>query len=128
MLYSDAYRATYNCANSNNFTINREASRLKNNPKITTRIKEIQQSIESKVIEDKTWIIMQLSEIIETYKLTNKRASDAIKAIDLLCKIMGWYHQPEKPKSQINSMVILYDPHDIDNNKQLTMRGKENGI
>lgn len=107
--HSKAYRITYNCANSNNFTINREASRLKNNPKITTRIKEIQEAIETNIIEDKTWMISQLVEIVDRYQETRKGTSDAIKAIALLCKIMGWYHQYEKPKPQVNSMVILYD-------------------
>lgn len=114
---SEAYRSVYNCANSNNYTVNREASRLKNNPKITTRISDIQQVIESEVVHKKIWVLEQLDQMIEDCLATHK-TSAAIKAIDLMCKMQGWYKSAEKkPEPQIRSAVIIYDP---DNNNEIT--------
>ena len=88
MNYSDAYRSSYNTKGMSDKTINEKASRLKDEDKIRTRIKELGAEIDSPKIMSVTRRAEKLSELAES-----EDANVAMKAIDLLNKMTGEYIQ-----------------------------------
>jgi len=50
---ADAYRAAYNTARMNDNSIRREASRLMDNPNVTTTVVELQQQADAAVVQER---------------------------------------------------------------------------
>jgi hypothetical protein len=88
MNYSDAYRSAYNTENMSDKTINERACRLKDEYKISTRIKELRAEIDSPKIMSATRRKEKLSEFAES-----DDPNVAMKAMDLLNKMDGEYIQ-----------------------------------
>lgn len=88
MTYTAAYKDAYNTSGMTDKTVNERASRLKDECKISARIKELRAEIDSPKI-------MTVHKRAE--KLTSLAESDdpnvAMKAIDLLNKMTGEYIQ-----------------------------------
>jgi len=59
---SDAYRASYDAENMSLETINREATRLIQNPTVATRIAELKAAREEKTGIDAEWLLKRLAE------------------------------------------------------------------
>ena len=88
--YTDAYRSAYKTKRMTDKTINEEASRLKDNPKITARVKELRDIAAKPTImtaqERKEW----LTEVINNPEIDiNAR----LKASDQLNRMDGEYVQ-----------------------------------
>ena len=85
---SDAYRANYNCSNMLPATVNREAKRLMDNPKIATRIAELRQ--ESKAIEAavKLWDLERAQTEIETNLRLARDANQLAPAVQSVKQAM----------------------------------------
>lgn len=88
MNYSDAYRNSYNTSGMSDKTINEKASRLKDEDKISARIKELSAEIDSPKIMTVTRRAEKLSELAN-----DEDPNVAMKAIDLLNKMTGEYIQ-----------------------------------
>lgn len=88
MNYSDAYRNSYNTERMTDKSINEKASLLKDNVKIKSRIKELQDEIDSPKIMSATKRREKLSEFAQS-----EDQNIAMKAIDLLNKMTGEYIQ-----------------------------------
>ena len=90
MTYTDAYRSAYKTNRMTDKTINEEASRLKDNPKITARVKELRDIAAKPTImtaqRRKEW----LTEVINNEDIDiNAR----LKASDQLNRMDGEYVQ-----------------------------------
>lgn len=84
MTYSDAYRSAYSTSKMSDKTINEKASALANDGKITARMAELRDKIDSPKIMSATRRAERLSEIAE--KGTN---NECVRAIGELNKMFG---------------------------------------
>ena len=100
MNYSDAYRSAYNTENMSDKTINERACRLKDEYKISTRIKELRAEIDSPKIMSATRRREKLSEFAQS-----DDPIVAMKAMDLLNKMDGEYIQ--KVVADVNTDVNI---------------------
>lgn len=99
---SEAYRLSYECSKMNPDTINRAASAMFDNYKITTRVQELQKEIELSNKVDINWCIQKLKDIVETDD------KDRVQAIDKLMKHLGGYEVDNKQK--VNDVTIFQLP------------------
>lgn len=90
-MLSDAYRECYSADNMKSSTLWSEACRLAQNPKVSTRIKDIQADMEAdrRTIERRReeWVLKRLSE--EADQADN--ASSRIRALELVGKTVGMF-------------------------------------
>ena len=90
-ILSDAYRECYSADNMKSSTLWSEACRLAQNPKVSTRIKDIQADMEAdrRTIERRReeWVLKRLSE--EADQADN--ASSRIRALELVGKTVGMF-------------------------------------
>jgi len=88
---SDAYRECYSADTMKDSTVWSEACRLAQNPKVSTRIKDIQADMEAdrRTIERRReeWVLKRLSE--EADQADN--ASSRIRALELVGKTVGMF-------------------------------------
>lgn len=102
MTYTDAYRSAYKTERMTEKTINEEASRLKDNPKISARVKELRDMAAKPTImtaqKRKEW----LTEVINDEKIDiNAR----LKASDQLNRMDGEYIQ--KVQAEVTNEVTI---------------------
>jgi len=90
-ILSDAYRECYSADNMKNSTLWSEACRLAQNPKVSTRIKDIQADIEAdnrtRLLRREEWVLKSLQE--EAVSADN--ASSRIRALELVGKTVGMF-------------------------------------
>lgn len=102
MSYSDAYRTAYNSEKMTDKTINEKASRLKDEDKISARIKELRGEIDSPRILSAQKRLEWLSKLIESEEETT---TDKLRAVDLMNKMQGEYVQ--KVVADVNADVDI---------------------
>lgn len=90
MSYSDAYRTAYNAEKMTDKSINEKASRLKDEVKISARIKELRVEMDSPRILSAQKRLEWLSQLIESEEETT---TDKLRAVDLMNKMQGEYVQ-----------------------------------
>lgn len=133
--YSDAYRIAYDASSMSDETINRKASELMSNGKITARVKELQapvveearHTLKDSIEQDQNLIkryehALNLLSCVTTPEIDLKAAERTIKYIgaggyngakDRLNKIAGHY---EKDNSQKGDKITLIERRVINKN------------
>jgi len=90
-MLSDAYRECYSADNMKSSTLWSEACRLAQNPKVSTRIKDIQADMEQsqrmRLLRREEWVLKSLQE--EAVSADN--ASSRIRALELVGKTVGMF-------------------------------------
>lgn len=82
---TEAYRRSYDAQGMKEATINREAKSLTDNPKIATRLAELQQRASAKAVLTRTWVLERLMKNAEMgAQIEDLTASN--KALELLGK------------------------------------------
>lgn len=92
---SDAYRSAYDCANMSNESVNVEASKLLNHPKVSLWIKQAENNV-NEVFNDEIKYSAkdcfdELSEIQARAKKDKGNYSQEIKAVELKGKLAGHF-------------------------------------
>ena len=107
MSYSDAYRNAYDASGMSDKSINEKASRMKDEVKISSRLKELYDQIDSPKIMSAQARAERLTGLAELSEDPNV----VMKAIDLLNKMTGEYVQKVEAevKSEITVNVELVD-------------------
>ena len=102
--YTEAYRSAYKTNKMTDKTINEEASRLKDNPKITARVKELRDMAAKPTImtaqERKEW----LTEVIKNPEIAIK---DRLSASDQLNRMDGEYVQKIAAEVQAETTINI---------------------
>lgn len=88
MGYSDAYRLAYNTEKMTDKTINEKASRLKDEDKISARIKELRAELDTPRVMSAQKRLEWLSEQISDEEVD---INAKLKAIDIMNKMQGAY-------------------------------------
>lgn len=91
---SDAYRKVYNAAKMNPASINREASRLMHNPKIATRIRELQADLSDRMNWDRNRLVDMQGDIFQAAYVAG-HWGQATAALREVAKLVGAYEQPD---------------------------------
>ena len=102
---SDAYREAYDTKTSNQNTLYNQASMLASNPKVSLRIKELKESLESKLALkwDKARIVEELAVNVEASRNVNQ-FSASNRSLELLGKAIGNVFEPET--QQVNIAIV----------------------
>ena len=102
MTYTDAYRSAYKTKRMTEKSINEEASRLKDNPKITARIKELRDIAAKPTImtaqKRKEWLTQVIND--ESIDINAR-----LRASDQLNKMDGEYVQ--KVQAEVTNEVTI---------------------
>ena len=103
---SDAYREAYDTKTSNQNTLYNQASMLASNPKVSLRIKELKESLESKLALkwDKARIVEELAVNVEASRNVNQ-FSASNRSLELLGKAIG--NVFEADQQQISGTVEI---------------------
>ncbi len=91
---SDAYRKVYNAEKMNVNSVNREASRLMRNPKITTRIRELQANLANRMDWDRNRLVDVQGDIFQAAFVAGAWGQ-ATAALREIAKLVGAYEQPD---------------------------------
>lgn len=91
---SDAYRKVYNAENMNSASVNREASRLMHNHKITTRIRELQADLADRMTWDRNRLVDMQGDIFQAAYVAG-HWGQATAALREIAKLVGAYEQPD---------------------------------
>lgn len=98
---SDAYRASYNCKNTADKTINENASRLMADSKVSARVDELRQKVENKVIQELVYTakesfdkLCQLQDLALTQE--KPEINNAIKSEELKGRLAKLYEEQNK--------------------------------
>ncbi len=91
---SEAYRKVYNAEKMSPSTVNREASRLMRNHKITTRIRELQVNLAKRMDWDRDRLVVVQGDIFEGAYLAGAWGQ-ATAALREIAKLVGAYEQPD---------------------------------
>ena len=106
---SEAYRKAYDTNPINQSSIHEQASKLMSNNKVSTRIKELKDTIEneivSKVVWDKQKIINELSINVELGRETKQLASSN-QALKLIGSAVGNVFEPETQQINVTSEIL----------------------
>ena len=106
---SEAYRKAYDTNPINKSSIHEQASKLMSNNKVSTRIKELKDTIEneivSKVVWDKTKIINELSINVELGRETKQLASSN-QALKLIGSAVGNVFEPETQQINVTAEIL----------------------
>ena len=106
---SEAYRKAYDTNPINQSSIHEQASKLMSNNKVSTRIKELKDTIEneivSKVVWDKTKIIEELSINVELGRETKQLASSN-QALKLIGSAVGNVFEPETQQIIVTASIL----------------------
>ena len=92
MTQADAYRASYDCENSNEKTVHDEASDLMRHPEIAPRVKSLKEAIAIEAIWTRLDSVQTLADIA---KDTEARANEKVSAIKELNSMHG-FNAPSK--------------------------------
>ena len=106
---SEAYRKAYDTNPINQSSIHEQASKLMSNNKVSTRIKELKDTIEneivSKVVWDKQKIINELSINVELGRETKQLASSN-QALKLIGSAVGNVFEPETQQINVTAEIL----------------------
>lgn len=91
---SDAYRKVYNAANMNPASVNREATRLMRNPKVATRVRELQADLSSRMAWDRNRLVDVQGNIFQAAYVAGQWGQ-ATAALREIAKLIGAYEQPD---------------------------------
>ena len=113
---SEAYRKAYDTNPINQSSIHEQASKLMSNNKVSTRIKELKDTIEneivSKVVWDKTKIINELSINVELGRETKQLASSN-QALKLIGSADGNVFEPETQQINVTAEILHKLPDSV---------------
>ena len=113
---SEAYRKAYDTNPINQSSIHEQASKLMSNNKVSTRIKELKDTIEneivSKVVWDKTKIINELSINVELGRETKQLASSN-QALKLIGSAVGNVFEPETQQINVTAEILHKLPDSV---------------
>lgn len=124
---SEAYRSAYNCSNMSDNSVNVEASRFFNNPKITLWLNEFQNNTQKTVQEELNYNALEhfqeLNEMKDAAmhcrdKYDNPNVNAAIKAVELKGKLAGLYKESEAAGNTVVNVMgsITVDEKKLDFN------------
>ena len=102
MNFSDAYRSAYSVKRMSDKSIWDAASKLKKNPEVAQRIKELKDTLVSPKIMTAQTRLEWLTRIIESDK---ESTSDKLRATDIMNKMQGEYVQ--KVETEITNAVNI---------------------
>ena len=91
---SVAYRMVYNAENMKPSTVNREAHRLVNNPKIATRIRQLQADLANRMDWNRDRLVDMQGSIFESAYVAG-HWGQATAALREVAKLVGAYEQPD---------------------------------
>ena len=113
---SEAYRKAYDTNPINQSSIHEQASKLMSNNKVSTRIKELKDTIEneivSKVVWDKQKIINELSINVELGRETKQLASSN-QALKLIGSAVGNVFEPETQQINVTAEILHKLPDSV---------------
>ena len=116
LIPSEAYRKAYDTNPINQSSIHEQASKLMSNNKVSTRIKELKDTIEneivSKVVWDKTRIIEELSINVELGRETKQLASSN-QALKLIGSAVGNVFEPETQQINVTASILHKLPDSV---------------
>ena len=102
MSQREAYKSAYSCKNMTDNAIDREASLLMKNPKVTQRLKELRDQLANESIMSAQKRMEWLTSIVNA---TGESTGDRLKAIDILNKMSGEYVQ--KVQADVDTDVTV---------------------
>lgn len=103
-----AIRAGYSAS-----TAKQQGSRLLTNVDVENEIKRRQAISSNKADKTREQVIKDLQTVIDMYLTAGRNTPNALKAIDMLSKLQGWY-SAEKQEVTIKSEQPLFGPKDDD--------------
>ena len=113
---SEAYRKAYDTNPINQSSIHEQASKLMSNNKVSTRIKELKDTIEneivSKVVWDKQKIIEELGINVELGRETKQLASSN-QALKLIGSAVGNVFEPETQQINVTASILHKLPDSV---------------
>ena len=116
LIPSEAYRKAYDTNPINQSSIHEQASKLMSNNKVSTRIKELKDTIEneivSKVVWDKQKIINELSINVELGRETKQLASSN-QALKLIGSAVGNVFEPETQQINVTASILHKLPDSV---------------
>jgi hypothetical protein len=113
---TEAYRSSYESTGLDS-TVNPEASRLTHDPKIAARIQEIQAPYVAEIGLTVKGVLTDLQGFVDAAKLGTQhvKASDGIRALELLGRYLKMFAPEEKPDFspvQITRVTVVLPPDD----------------
>lgn len=119
---SEAYRRAYSCGNMKSETVNRLAFDILNAPKITARVKELQDEQKAKSDVTKEEIIRLCADVIRGKVVTDfveerngrqmRRAVSKSWAVERLCKMLG-FDAPERKDLNLSRPMTIEEARKI---------------
>ena len=119
---SEAYRRAYSCGNMKSETVNRLAFDILNAPKITARVKELQDEQKAKSDVTKEEIISLCADVIRGKVVTDfveerngrqmRRAVSKSWAVERLCKMLG-FDAPERKDLNLSRPMTIEEARKI---------------
>jgi phage terminase small subunit len=89
---ADAYRSAYNTLRMNDNSIRREASRLMDNPKVTTTVAALQQKADSAVVQERIASREEVLQILTGYMHSGEpKDSVRLRAAEMMGKHYGLF-------------------------------------
>jgi hypothetical protein len=108
----EAYKFAYDCNKMSDKSIDEEASRLFNNPKISSRYKELIEEHKQKAlytreeaVNDLIWIKEKAREDIEYRGLKQANGGHFLKSVNELCQLEALYPTKEESKRDIEEDI-----------------------
>ena len=111
---SDAYREAYDTKTSNQNTLYNQASMLASNPKVSLRIKELKESLESKLALkwDKARIVEELAVNVEASRNVNQ-FSASNRSLELLGKAIGNVFEADQQQVNVTAEILHKLPDSV---------------
>lgn len=100
---SSAYRKAYNSVGKLE-TTSKRAYELLQNPVIKDRIDELKSNVSKNMQIEREDIINNLKQVVDKYLLDGRLTTNALKAIEILNKMLGW--KPDKHQVEHKGVVI----------------------
>ena len=105
---ADAYRAAYDTLRMNDNSIRREASRLMDNPNVTTTVAELQQKADAAVVQERIATREEVLQTLTGYMHSGEpRDSVRLRAAELMGKHYGLFTE------RIEAVVPERSPEEI---------------
>lgn len=101
---SEAYRKAYNSVGKLE-TTSKRAYELLQNPVIKDRINELKSNVSKNMQIEREEIINNLKQVVDKYLLDGRLTTNALKAIEILNKMLGW-NEPDKHQVEHKGVVI----------------------
>lgn len=104
MSQADAYRSAYPNQRMSDKTVWETASKLMNNPKVITRLKELRDKLANEKIMSAQKRMEWLTEVIKSDEASY---SDKLKAVDIMNKMDGEYVQKIEAEVQTEQIITV---------------------